>query len=190
MGAPELCVLVSRRVCLYTVALASARRSAFRGRTFTPATPLLGQMSSANSIQAVHLRRALLLFAIVLGTAALVASLSRPVEDRRERERPADPGPPTATPTPSSRPERPVSFEAAKDESRRLRAGEAATLEVTVTEPGNVQIPELGLSAPAAPLTPARFEVLPAEPGDYEIEFTAAGAQTEPGGKMGGTSAG
>src|ERR687897_1199529 len=127
MGAPELCVLVSRRVCLYTVALASARRSAFRGRTFTPATRLLGQTSSANTILAVHLRRALLLFAIVLGTAALVASLSRPVEDRRERERPAEPGPPTVTPTPSSRPEEPVSFEAAKDESRRGGAPPAPT---------------------------------------------------------------
>ena len=149
-------------------------------------------MSSANSILAVHLRRALLLFAIVLGTAALVASLSRPVEDRRERERPADPGPPTATatPTPSSPPEKPVSFEAAKDESRRVRAGEAATLEITVTEPGNVEIPDLGLIAPAAPLTPARFEILPAEPGDYEIEFTAAGAEAEPAGRLVVTSAG
>ena len=132
----------------------------------------------------------MLLFAIVLGTAALVASLSRPVEDRRERERPAEPGPPTVTPTPSSRPEEPVSFEAAKDESRRVRAGEAATLEVAVTEPGNVEIPDLGLSAPAAPLTPARFEVLPAEPGDYEIVFTAAGAGTEPAGRLVVTSAG
>ena len=147
-------------------------------------------MSSANSILAVHLRRALLLFAIVLGTAALVASLSRPVEDRRERERSTDPGPPSATATPSSRPEQPVSFEAAKDESRRMRAGEAATLEVTVTEPGDVEIPDLGLSAPAAPLTPARFEILPPEPGDYEIVFTAAGAETEPAGRLVVTSAG
>ena len=147
-------------------------------------------MSSANSILAVHLRRALLLFAIVLGTAALVASLSRPVEDRRERGRPAEPGPPTATPPPSSRPEEPGSVEAANDESRRMRAGEAATLEVTVTEPGDVAIPDLGLSAPAAPLTPARFEVLPPEPGDYEIVFTAAGAEAEPAGRLVVTSAG
>ena len=42
-------------------------------------------MSSQIPFLAVHLRRALLLFAIVLGTAALVASLSRPVEDSRER---------------------------------------------------------------------------------------------------------
>lgn len=138
----------------------------------------------------MHLRRALLLFAIVLGTAALVASLSRPVEDRNERERTAEPGPPTAAPAPSSGPDEPVSFEAAKDESRRLRAGEAATLEVAVTEPGSVEIPGLGLSAPAAPLTPARFEILPAEPGSYEIVFTAAGAEGEPAGRLVVTSAG
>ncbi len=138
----------------------------------------------------MHLRRALLLFAIVLGTAALVASLSRPVEERREPERRAEPGPPTAAPTPVARPEQPVTFDAARDESRRMRAGEAATLEVAVTEPGNVEIPELGLSAPAAPLTPARFEVLPAEPGAYEIVFTAAGDETEPAGRLVVSSAG
>ena len=138
----------------------------------------------------MHLRRALLLFAIVLGTAALVASLSRPVEERRERARPAEPGPPTVSTTPSAGPERPVTFEAARDESRRMRAGEAATLEVAVTEPGNVEIPELGLSAPAAPLTPARFDVLPAEPGDYEIVFTAPGDDSQPAGRLVVTSAG
>ena len=71
-----------------------------------------------------------------------------------------------------------------------MRSGEAATLEVAVDEPGNVEIPELGLSAPAAPLTPARFEVLPAEPGDYEIVFTAAGDEREPAGRLVVTSAG
>ena len=138
----------------------------------------------------MHLRRALLLFAIVLGTAALVASLSRPVEDSRERSRPPEPGPPTATPTPSSAPAQPVTFDATRDESRRVRAGEAATLEVAVAEPGSVEIPDMGLSAPAAPLTPARFEVLPAEPGDYEIVFTAAGDEGKPAGRLVVTSAG
>jgi hypothetical protein len=139
----------------------------------------------------VHLRRALLLFAIVLGTAALVASLSRPVDDGGERERTREPGPPTATPGPGSGPREPLSFDAARDQSERVRAGQAATLEVTVSEPGNVEIPELGLSAPAAPLTPARFEVYPARPGHYEIEFTAAaGGSSEPAGRLVVTSAG
>jgi hypothetical protein len=138
----------------------------------------------------VHLRRALLLFAIVLGTAALVASLSRPVGERNEPETPAEPGPPTVTPKPSSRPERPVTFDASKEDTRRVRAGRAATLEVAVPEPGSVEIPDMGLSAPAAPLTPARFEVLPAEPGNYEIVFTAAGDEGEPAGRLVVTSAG
>jgi len=39
----------------------------------------------------VHLRRALLLFAIVLGVAALVASLSPPLEERRGDTTPSKP---------------------------------------------------------------------------------------------------
>jgi hypothetical protein len=139
----------------------------------------------------VHLRRALLLFAIVLGTAALVASLSRPVEDAQERQAPRDPRPATAAPAPAPNPPEELSFDAVMDESQRLRAGRAATLEVSVTEPGNVEIPGLGLSAPAAPLTPARFDVLPARPGDYAILFTpAAGEGSEPAGKLVVSSAG
>ena len=139
----------------------------------------------------MHLRRALLLFAIVLGTAAFVASLSQPAEERPEPNRSGEPRVPTATPAPSSRPKRPISFEARRDESRRVRAGQAATLEVAVTEPGSVEIPSLGLSSPAAPLTPARFELFPAEPGDYEIVFTAAAdAERRPAGRLVVTSAG
>jgi hypothetical protein len=153
----------------------------------------------------VHLRRALLLFAIVLGMAALAASLSRPVADQArdraadqpaEREQPGPPpdpgsGSPTATPTPSSAPRAPLTFDAAADQTRRVRTGEAATLEVTVDEPGSVEIPELGLDTTADALTAARFEVLPSEPGEYEIVFTpAAGAEPEPAGELVVTSAG
>ena len=139
----------------------------------------------------MHLRRALLLFAIVLGTAALVASLSRPVEERSDRERVRDPGPPTAAPTPTSTPREPLMLDAAMDESESVRAGQATTLEVSVSEPGTVEIPELGVSSPAGPLTPALFELLPAEPGDYEVVFTAAaGELSEPAGRLRVTSAG
>ena len=145
----------------------------------------------------MHLRRALLLFAIVLGMAALAASLSRPVDDRSEPERPAEPaprdrGPATATPGPASGPREPVSFDAAADESRRVPAGSAATVEVSVAEPGSVAIPDLGLSAEADELTPARFEVLPSRPGDYEIVFTPAAGDDagEPAGRLVVTSAG
>jgi hypothetical protein len=145
----------------------------------------------------VHLRRALLLFAIVLGMAALVASLSRPVDDRSEPEPPAeqaprDPGPPTATPGPETGPREPITFDASADESQRVSAGSAATVEVSVTEPGSVEIPDLGLSAEADELTPARFEVFPSRPGDYEIVFTPAAGDNagEPAGRLVVTSAG
>jgi hypothetical protein len=148
-------------------------------------------MSGANTIGRVHLRRALLLFAIVLGMAALAASLSRPANEPAEREPRPDPGPATAAPTPSSAPPAAISFDATADESRRILAGQAATLEVTVDEPGSVEIPELGLSTTADRLTVARFEVLPAKPGEYEIVFTPSEDRTaRPAGKLVVRSAG
>jgi hypothetical protein len=126
-----------------------------------------------SSIRAVHVRRALLLFAIVLGMAALAASVSRPPQERKTEQR-REPAPTTAAPTPASQAPKPLSFDAGEPESRRLPTGRAASLEVAVDEPGSVDIPMLGLTAPAEPLTPARFEVLPASPGRYEIRFTPA----------------
>jgi len=136
----------------------------------------------------------LLLFAIVLGMAALAASLSRPLEpperdsaSRKERE----PEPPTAAPQPAPAAPAAVSFDAAENESVRLPAGDAATLEVSVEEAGTVDIPDLGLSATATAVTPARFDVLATTPGRYELTFTpAAGDRVEPAGKLVVTSAG
>jgi hypothetical protein len=139
----------------------------------------------------VHVRRALLLFAIVLGMAALAASLSRPPEEERATTEKREPRPPTAAPAPAGHAPSPLLFDAAEKETRRLPAGRAATLEVAVEEPGSVEIPDLGLSAAAEELTPARFEVLPARPGEYEIRFTpAAGSESRPAGRLVVTSAG
>jgi hypothetical protein len=142
----------------------------------------------------VHLRRALLLFAIVLGMAALVASLSRPVEERggdsAQRE-PREQEPPTASPTPAPNLPEALSFDAAENETMRVRAGDAATVEVSVEEPGSVEIPEMGLTSPAGPVTPARFDVLANRPGRYQLLFTpAGGAPSEPAGRLVVTSAG
>ena len=67
---------------------------------------------------------------------------------------------------------RQVVFEAERDQTRRLRAGQPATVLVEVEEPGLVEIADLGLSAPAQPLTPARFEILQSNPGRIDITFT------------------
>jgi hypothetical protein len=135
----------------------------------------------------VHIRRALLLFAIVLGLAALVASLSRPPEEQSgtaPREEPP-PAPATASPAPADSPPRPVSFNAAADERRRVPASRAATLQVSVDEPGSVELPRLGLTASTDEHTPARFEVFPTRPGNYEILFIPAdGDESRPAGTL------
>jgi hypothetical protein len=125
----------------------------------------------------VHLRRALLLFAIVLGLAALAASVSQP---RRDEERAPDkraeapPRAPTATPRRSGPDTTTITFAARKPSERPVAAGRPAVVLVKVRAPGQVEIPELGLGTPADPVTPARFDVLALEPGRYDIRFTSA----------------
>jgi len=146
----------------------------------------------------VHLRRALLLFAIVLGMAALVASLSRPVDHHPTHTTPAttpEPGPPTAEPGSAVESgtvlSHPIVFQAQKDESKKVPAGDAATVEVAVTQAGTVAIPDMGLSAPADPVTPARFDLFPTRPGRYELTFVPArGEEPQPAGSLVVTSRG
>jgi hypothetical protein len=141
----------------------------------------------------VHLRRAMLLFAIVLGVAALVASLSPPLEERRADTTPSEPPStaPTATARPGPEPSRALEFDAAENESLRVRTGEAATVLVAVEEPGSVDIPDLGLTGPANPHTPARFDILAPSPGRYDLLFSPAGGSgSEEAGKLVVTSEG
>jgi hypothetical protein len=130
----------------------------------------------------MHLRRALLLFAIVLGLAAVAASVSRPRNEGSERSAPPSAEserPPTvsAGPAPASQPRSELDLDAAAGDTRRLEAGQAATLLVSADEPGQVEIPEMGLSTTAEPLTPARFDIFASEPGRYSIYFTPASAE-------------
>jgi len=130
----------------------------------------------------------MLLFAIVLGVAALVASLSPPLEERRSDTTASEPppaAPPTATITPAPEPSHPLEFDAAENESQGVRTGEAATVLVAVEEPGSVDIPELGLTAPANPHTPARFDILAPTPGRYHLLFSpAGGSKSQAAGKL------
>jgi hypothetical protein len=131
----------------------------------------------------VHIRRALLLFAIVLGLAAIAASVSRSPDDSGDGDsQPVVPSETGEAPSPSVSPGdatsvsgvRELVFEADRDQTRRLDAGQPATVLVEVEEPGMVEIADLGLSAPAEPLTPARFEILTSNPARIDISFTAA----------------
>jgi hypothetical protein len=140
----------------------------------------------------VHLRRALLLFAIVLGVAALAASFSRsgnsgdplaPPEPNATQTQTESETTPSVTPgdSPVSTSAAPVTleFDAAEDQTRRLERGVAANIEVSVDEPGLVSIPLLGVSAPAESITPARFDLLVSQAGTYPVVFTPAQGDEE-----------
>ena len=144
-----------------------------------------GMDASLPSIRSVHLRRALLLFAIVLGLAAIAASVSRPRDgaDERATSAPSASPPaqtesgPTVSPgsADSGEPLAEVTFgDSGREPTRRIAMDQATTVLVEVDEPGEVEIPDLGLSAPGEPLTPARFEIFGSEPGTHEVLFTPA----------------
>jgi len=126
----------------------------------------------------VELRRAILLFAIVLGLAAVATSVSRQPVSREDpgREAPKRTPPETSTPTakpgPGSARELRLAFKASGPPSTTyLPSDRAATVTVTVTEPGQVELEGLGLSAPADPLTPARFAVF-AKQNRHRVRFS------------------
>jgi len=123
----------------------------------------------------VELRRALLLFAIVLGVAAIATSVSRPPEPRERAQEPAR-SEPVASPRPGSSGPREIAFApAAKASTEPLEAGRSATVVVEVDEAGQVEIEGLGLSSVADPLTPARFDVLTSHEATHQVLFRPAG---------------
>jgi hypothetical protein len=139
----------------------------------------------------VHLRRALLLFAIVLGLAALATSVSRPRETRAPAGPSTSDSPVSPPPLAAAEPVR-LTFDTSRPRRRlRLESGRAAVVLVKADEPGLAELAELGLSAAADPLTPARFEVLAAQPVRARVRFTPAGAgSSEPAGTLLVTSPG
>jgi hypothetical protein len=115
---------------------------------------------------------------VVLGLAALAASFSRPVQ-RSEQRAPIDStGLPELAPEPAPSETASIRFsEGGRQERRVLRAGSPAVVTVKVKRPGQVALEGLGLTAAAEPLTPARFDVLPSEPGRHYVRFAPAGGQ-------------
>jgi hypothetical protein len=123
----------------------------------------------------MHVRRALLLFAIVLALAAVAASLSNPrheTADLSQAESLAVPG--KSAEGRSADDEGAVEFSAARPRNHRVPSGRATTVRVYVQSAGQVQIRGLGQSAAADEVTPARFDLLPDHPGRYPVEFTPA----------------
>jgi len=113
----------------------------------------------------------LLLFALVLGLSALVASIAPPPETRDEPTPTTAPAPPAA---PVARAE-PVAITVPAAPrppvTRRVAAGSSFTLRVSAPQPGDVVIDGLGLRQSADPLAPARFDLLAEPPGRFAVSF-------------------
>lgn len=132
----------------------------------------------------MELRRALLLFAIVLGVAAIASSITRPRggdDDGAPSTDTAGRTPP-ARPAPAARSTRPTRIElrACKRQTCELQLGQPVTVVVDVDVPGQVDIPSLGLTEPAQPLTPATFDLLPGEAGRHDVTLAPAGSDAAP----------
>ena len=124
----------------------------------------------------MHARRALLLFAVVLGVAALVTAVSPSGRRRPEAPRPATLPDATAGETHSDRPTVQLRFsDSRKQRERRLERDRHAIVTVAGRTAGQVELAGLGMTAPLEQLSPARFDVLITRPGRYQVMFTPAG---------------
>jgi hypothetical protein len=117
----------------------------------------------------VHFRRAILLFALILGLAALVAAVS-PTRVAR--------GPALAPPSAVSRTEpatRELAFSVGGARVRRARVGEHVVVSVASEAGGLATIPRLGRTATVGPAAPARFDLLAPAPGRYDVMVAPSG---------------
>ena len=111
----------------------------------------------------MHARRALLLFALVLGLTAVAAAVS----PSQESSAPAE----STAPSPVE-PARMVAFEVGpRAVARTVRVGERVIVTVQSGDGGYVRIPRLGRSAYATPAAPVRFSLLAPAAGRYDVTF-------------------
>ena len=126
----------------------------------------------------VHLRRAILLFALVLGLTALAAAVSPTPQDTEPPEAPTPAAPATPVAT------RVVDFDVSESDEepqvRRARAGGHLVLTVTSIRGGLVTIPRLGRTASVSAAAPARFDVLAPDAGRYDVLLQESGGADEP----------
>jgi len=125
----------------------------------------------------MELRRALLLFAVVLGVAAVATALSTATDQRGSSATPAATTDASAPSPAELVPGRAIRFDADRaPATKTINAGRAGKVLVTSDAPGEVTIPSLGLSATLEPGTPAVFDVYEAQPGRHRLQFEAPGA--------------
>ena len=118
----------------------------------------------------MHFRRAILLFALVLGLAALAAAVS----PSRQTPRPAIAPPQVSLGGGAVGAERQLAFSAGGKRVRRAREGEHLLVSVAAEAGGVATIPRLGLTATVAPAAPAEFDLLAPPAGRYDVLVSAS----------------
>jgi hypothetical protein len=121
----------------------------------------------------VHFRRAILLFALVLGLAALAAAVS----PSRETSGPAL-SPPQVGQRGGTGAVRQLAFGAGGRRVRRVREGEHVVVSVASEAGGLATIPGLGQTETVSPTAPAQFDLLAPPPGRYDVLLTTTGTTT------------
>jgi hypothetical protein len=121
----------------------------------------------------MHLRRALLLFALVLGVSALIASFAAPPGREPANRKDAGSEQPTAGPgtrAPSARTVR-LRFGPSRGStrSRTVPPGAHVILTVAVEHAAQVAVRGTGQLETAGPHTPALFDLLLPREGRYEV---------------------
>jgi hypothetical protein len=128
----------------------------------------------------MHLRRALLLFALVLGLTALAAAVS---PSREKDEPPVPPAAAVAGSPPGPVAPRTVAFRArstGRPPLRRARAGEHLVVTVASGDGGLATIPQLGRIETVSPAAPARFDLLAPAAGRYDVMLQVGAGPSEP----------
>jgi hypothetical protein len=85
--------------------------------------------------------------------------------------------PTTPAPPPGAQATRTVEGTLPADEEVEARVGDLVTLTVESDEIGGVQLPDFGETEPVSPEAPAIFDLLPTEPGRYEVVSAETGEE-------------
>jgi hypothetical protein len=127
----------------------------------------------------VHIRRAILLFALVLGLTAVAASLAPTPRESRNQTPSKVPPPP---PAPAGQGITVVKLRApatAKPPEPQVKTGTHVVIAVSSSQAGQAAIPTLGRIASVGAYSPARFDLNAPAPGRYPVWFTAPGGEAQ-----------
>jgi hypothetical protein len=115
----------------------------------------------------MHLRRAVLLFGLVVGLAAIVAAVAPKPKSDTLLQAPTAPPPPPPAASPTANVA--LSLVHERRVRRHVPPGAHLILSVEVAEPGDVSF--LGLVQAAEPGTPAVFDLVMPRSGSFAVEF-------------------